>query len=167
MVFWIEIAGLIVIAAAVLIPLAMDAPMLCGIFKTWREERVARRHRVTCLVPGLGEFTSVGDDLWFGEVRGLSVTLTHADGPTNHEQIVLVQKLLADLPRLVEEGGRYVVAHEDKEWFGGIVRSFEAFGLELEDDSTFVLELTNPADIDGVYRVEFQSGVPVNSSRDD
>lgn len=61
----------------------------------------------------------------------------------------------------------YLAAHEDCSWLDGGVEQFEPCTIEPHDRSTFVLELTHPADLDGGYRVEFEAGVAVNSGRND
>jgi hypothetical protein len=158
---------LVVTGILVLIPVVMGGRIAIGILTAWRDHRAEMAREVTCQVPGLGPFTSTDGSLWFGEVQELQITLNTTGEPPTAAEAALVLELLGDLPRLVELGRAYLMVHEDSGWLEEGAERFEPYGIEPEDRSTFVLEFVHPADDDGVYRVDFESGVPVNAGRDD
>ena len=164
---WITALGLIVAAILVLIPVVMVARFVIAILLAWRDHRAEKAREVTHHVPGLGALTSTDGELWFGEVQELQVTLTTAGQPPTEAHATLVRGVLNDLPRLVELSRAYLLAHEDCSWLEGGAELFEVFGIEPEGRASLVLKLFHPADDDGMYNVEFQSGLPVSSGRDD
>jgi hypothetical protein len=159
------IVGLIAVAALLLIPVVMVGRLVYGIVSGHREYRRAEARKVTRSVPTLGEFSTTDYRVWIGDVRGLQVILESAGHPPTELQASQVRALLDDLLSLMEKAKTYLFEHEDISGLNGV--EFEPFGLEPASSTDFVLELTHPADMDGVYRVEFRDGVPVSSGRDD
>ena len=80
-------------------------------------------------------------------------------------QVTQVRSIIAESAAL--EATAYLLVHEDCGWLEGGTDRFESLGIDVENESEFVLELVHPADFDGVYRVEFREGEPVGSARDD
>ena len=157
----------IVIAVLLLIPLGMIGRLLMAIISSIRQERQAQARKITRTVNGLGEFSTTDNELWLGNVQGLQVAILNPGRPPTESQASRVREILNDLPHLVENATAYVLVHEDSSWRDGDARAFEAYGLEPETETRFVLELTHPADLDGVYRVTFENGEPTNCARDD
>lgn len=164
---WYVIVGLIVAAVLVLIPVVMIGRLVFAIVVDYREYRRAEARRVTATVPNLGEFSTTDNKLWFGEVRGQQLILETHGQPPSDSRARQVLTLLDDLPNLTERATTYLIALADMWWLKDSNGAFEPYGLEPHPDGAFVLELTHPADMDGVYRVEFRDGVPVSSGRDD
>jgi hypothetical protein len=164
---WPVIVLFIVVAVLVLIPVVMVGKLVYGIIAALIEHRRAEARKVTVPVPGLGEFSTTDDKLWFGEIRGLQVTLESAGKPPSELQGKQVTSVLDQLPSLMERAKVYLAEHEDMSWLEGGAAAFEPFGLDWESETSFVLESTHPGDSDGIYRVEFRNGVPVSSGRDD
>lgn len=161
------VAGLVVAAALILIPVVMITRLAYGIINGYREYRQSESRRVVSSVAGLGNFSTTDGTLWCGEVRGLEVILVSPEHAPSQLQSRQVLALLEELPALTEKARGYLADHEDMSWLDGGPASLEPCGLELESDSTFVLELTHASDPDVMYRVEFQNGRPVSSGRDD
>ena len=145
----------------------MVARLVIVIVLAWREHRHEEGRRRTCQVADLGEFTSTDGELWFGEVQELPVSLNTQGEPPTEFHAGQVRSLLEQLPRLVEQSRAYLAANEDCARLEGGAEGFEPCGLDFESDSSFVLEFGHPSDDDGIYRVEFESGQPVRSGRDD
>ena len=156
--------GLIV---AVALPVVMVGALIYRIFVSHLEIRQAETRKVTTRVANLGEFSTTDNKLWIGEVRGLQVILESPGQPPTQLQASQALALLDDLPSLMERAKSYLAEHEDTSGLNGGARNFEGYALIPESSTTFVLELSHPADADGVYRVEFRDGVPVSSARDD
>jgi hypothetical protein len=159
--------GLAVVAFLVLIPVIVVGRFVFAILSAWREGRIEEARRVIHLVPGFGEFTSTDGELWFGEMQDLQVSPTTAGQRPTESQGAELRRLLANLPGLVEHSRAFLLVHEDCSRLAGSAELFEPCGLEFEHSSLFTLEIAHPADVDGVYRVEFRSGLPVSSARDD
>jgi hypothetical protein len=164
---WPVIVGLIVAAALVLIPVVMVGKLAFGIVAAFVEHRRAEERRVTVIVPGLGEFSTTGNGVWFGKVRQLQVSLRSDTQPPSELQAKEVASVLDELPSLMAHAKAYLAVHEDVSWLKGGADEFEPFGLDWESRLNFVLESIHPSDADGVYRVEFRDGVPVSCGRDD
>lgn len=161
------VVGLVVAAGLVLIPIVMIGRVLIAIITESREARAAEARRVTRSVAGLGDFSSTDNELWLGDVAGLQVSLVTAGGPPTDTQAEQVRAIIADLPRLVDKSRTYLATQEDCARLGGRMADFQPYGIEPEDPSSFVLELTHADDVDGVYRVTFRGGQPISYARDD
>ena len=161
------ILGAIVAAALLLIPVVIIARFVILFISDMFAHRAAEARKVTHAVPGLGQFDSYDNRIWSGDVEGVRVTLISPAQPPTQIQVDQLKAMLADLPRLVEIGRAYLSEHEDCSWLTGGPQLFEPFGLQIDDASTFFLELTHPADDDGLYTIQFRSGLPVNSGRED
>jgi hypothetical protein len=159
--FWLVVAILILLAVAV-VGFFMAAIVL-HYFLSRRDEA----RKVTRSVPGLGDFSTCDDKLWFGDVEGLHFSIVGAGEPPADPPWQLVRSILDQRPALIERARTYLIAHEDTSLLPGGPEAFEPYGIDIEDASCFFLELIHPADIDGVYRVEFRDGEPVGSGRDD
>jgi hypothetical protein len=164
---WITVLGLVLTAALVLIPVVMVGRVVLAIVRDVRREREAKARKVVHAVPRLGELSSTDGRLWFGEVQGLQVSVISTGRPPDEAQTAQVRAIIAKLPRIVEQGKAYLLVHEDCSWLDGGPDRFGPLGIHVEDGADFVLELVHPADVDGVYRVEFREGEPVGSVRDD
>ncbi len=163
---WLFNLGLIVAAVLVLTPLCLIAWLVFRMAASGREVRRAEARRVTRNLPGLGEFSTTDDDLWFGEVDDVDVMILSEGQPPTEAQAARVRAILDEFSRLVEEAREYLASHEDMSLLEGGSELFRPYGLELWREDAFVIELVHPADF-GVFRVEFQGGEPVGTGYDD
>ena len=164
---WPVIVLMVVVAVLVLIPVVMVGKLVLDIVGALIEHRRAEARRETVTVPGLGEFSTTDNRLWFGQVRELQVSLESVAGPPSELQAKGVTLVLDQLPSLMARAKAYLAEHEDMSWLDGGADAFEPFGLEWASESSFVLQSIHPSDSDGIYRVEFRDGVAVSSGRDD
>jgi hypothetical protein len=187
------ILGLVLAAGLVLIPIMLVARVVIALLRERRCARAAEARRITHELPGLGAFSSADGELWEGTVASLPVTIMTSGRPPNATHAHHVQSILASLPQLIAQARAYLLAHDEGTDFFRAATAPTAYRVEIgdlrdpvADDSeidrgtapasgtspvaavpSFVLELTHPADPDGVYRVAFRSGHPVACGRDD
>jgi len=164
---WPVIVGLVIVAFLILIPVVMAGQMVYGIIASWVEHRRAEARRITVTLPGLGEFSTTDNALWFGEVRQLQVSLESEGHPPTEKQVKQLTAVLDQLPLLTSRAKAWLAEHEDLSWLAGGAAAFEQLGIDFESESRSVLELIHPDDTDGIYRVEFRNGKAVSSGRDD
>ncbi len=163
---WPFILGLLVAAVLVVIPLCMIVWLVFRIVATGREIRRAEARRVTCELPGLGEFSTTDDERWFGDVEEVDVMIASKGQRPTEAQVARARALLDDLPRRIEQAREYLASQEDMSLLEGGSELFRPYGLELWSEDVFVIELVHPADF-GISRVEFEGGEPVGTGYDD
>ena len=78
---WPVIVGLVVVAALALIPIVLVGRIALGIIVSVKEHRHVEARKVTAVVRGLGEFWTTDNRWWFGQARGLQVSLESVKGP--------------------------------------------------------------------------------------
>jgi hypothetical protein len=161
------IAAWVLVALFILVPMVLVGRLAIGIFLAWLSHRSDEKRKVTRVVPNLGSFESTNDHLWIGYVNDIQVFLTTQGGLPTQTQADQVRAVLTALPRLSELSRAYLKAHEDCSWLEGGATGFEPESLEFESSSAFVLTFGHPSDDDGSYRVSFESGMPVETARDD
>ena len=163
----IVIFGLVVVAMLILIPVVMVGRIVAAVVQGCVEDRRAEARKITRPVEGLGDFSTYDNQLWFGEVEGIHISVVRVGESPTVEDSQRVRAILQDRPRLIAKAKGYLAAHEDVSALRGGADGFEQYGFDYDTTSRFVLELAHPEDPDGMYRVEFRDGEPVASGRDD
>lgn len=161
------IVGLVVVGGLVLVPVVLVARVLLAIIAESRRTHIAEARRVTRTIPGLGTFSTTDNELWFGEVAGLTIRIVSPGEPPTVSHVEHVQSIVRNLRGLTEKSRKYLAAHDDNAALVHDAARFWPYALEIDDASCFVVELEHPADVDGVYRVYFRNGEPVSAERDD
>lgn len=161
------LGAIAILAIFVLILIVTVGRFVWAIASAHRDHKRKEARRVTGTVPSLGEFTTTDNQFWFGEVRGIYITLDSPNSAPGESHAKQVHALLDQLPALAEKATKFLAAHEDISWLTGGAGEFEPYGIDPQAEGVFVIEMTHPADVDGVYRVEFRDGIPVSSGRDD
>ncbi|MFG0253185.1 MAG: hypothetical protein ACF8NJ_09960 [Phycisphaerales bacterium JB038] len=163
---WLFVLGLIVAAVVVLAPVLMIAWLIVRSCRTGSEIRRAEAQRLTCDVPGLGEFITTDNELWLGTVENIDVLIETAGLPPDSGSVAAHRSLLDDLPKLRSRAADFLSEHDEQARLEGDPRRFGVAALELLKDGSCTLELAPPHDF-GVYRVEFRDGEPVSSAYED
>lgn len=164
---WLVTVGLIIVAILVLIPTVLIGNVVYGIITSWIEHRRAEARRVTVTVPGLGQFSTTDNALWYGEVRGLQVSVISEGHPPTQTHADEVMAVMDQLPGLMSRIRSHLSEHEDMSWLEGGAEGFEPFGVDVKSATHFVIDSMHPSDPDGMYFVEFRDGVIIASGRDD
>lgn len=155
------------IFGVVVVLLALPVVMaICTVIVSSYRQRRAEARRIVMMVPNLGEFTSTDNQIWVGKVRDLQVILENP-GPPTDLQASWVLALLDNLPTVMDMAKRYLQGHGHFLQLDVDANILEAYGLEPLSADAFVLEMVHPADLDGIYRVEFRDGMPTDFGRDD
>lgn len=152
----------------ILIPVVMVARLAVGIAKGVKEERGREARRVTCVLPGLGEFSTTDGAIWDGEAGGVHITLDCPHGPPGEGVVAFVRTLLDALPALTNRTRKFLIAQDDAKGLTDVAGQFEVSGMECSaGEASFVLQFTHPQDPDGVYRVLCNAEAVSYLGRDD
>ena len=161
------IFGLVFLLVLILIPIWLIVRMLVGVIVAYREEHARERKRTVCTVSGLGDFESLSDGFWSSDFTGLHVTIQSAGTP-DEQAILRLQAAVKSLPMLAEQASQFLIEHDETaRALDGGPSAFTVVGLVCFSDETVDLELSNPQDLDGFYRVGFKGGTPFYAARDD